>query len=157
MTLPARSVTWEALAHSHAPKGSDWFWVLGIISLSASVASFFFGNFLLAILIILSGAIFALIANREPQIVAYAVTSRGLRVGDTLYPYSTLEAYYINDEDPERGPQLLARSERMFMHLIVIPLPEDYVDEVEHILAERLPEEYIEEPFATKVLEIFGF
>lgn len=157
MALPARSVTWEAPAHNHTEKGSDWFWALGIIAASATAVCLFFGNILFGILIILAAATLALVANREPEIVAYAVTSRGLRVGDTLYPYSTLEAYYIDDEDEERGPQLLARSEKMFMHLVIMPLPEEYVDDIEDILAERLPEEHIEEPFAAKVMEVFGF
>lgn len=157
MALPARSITWEAPAHHHTKKGSDWFWALGIIAFSASAASFFFGNFLLGILIVLAAATLALVANREPDTIAYAVTTRGLRVGDSLYPYSTLEAYYIDDEDEEDVPKLLARSEKMFMHLIVMPLPEDYIEDIESILEEKLPEEHIEEPFATKMLEIFGY
>lgn len=156
MTPSSRAVTWEAPAHHHIEKGSDWFWALAIIAVSAGTAAFFFGNFLLAIVIFLASGIMGIIANREPEIVAYAVTTRGLRVEDTLYPYSTLEAYYI-DEDHPLGPQLLARSEKLFMHLIIMPIPEEYVDDVEDILEEKLPSELIEEPLATKILEIFGF
>lgn len=156
MTLPARSVTWEAPEHHHIEKGNDWFWALWIAALSAATAAFFFGNFLLAILLIIAAAVMALIANKEPDIVEFAVTTRGLRVGDKLYPYSTLDAFYI-DEDSPRGPELLARSKRLFMFMIVMPLPPEYLEDIEDILETRLPEEHMEEPFATKLLEIFGF
>ncbi|MDC1205497.1 hypothetical protein N8083_01465 [Candidatus Pacebacteria bacterium] len=156
MALPARSITWEAPAHQHIEKTSDWFWALGIIAISAGTAAFFFNNFLLAILILIAAAIMALLANREPEVVAYAITSRGLRVGDRLYPYSTLEAFYI-DEDHEAGPQLFARSKKLFMHLIIMPLPHEHIEDVEDILESKLPEEHIEEPLATKIFEIFGF
>lgn len=156
MVMPARVVAWEAPAHHHIEKSSDWFWALGIITVSASAAAFFFGNFLFAILIIIAACIMALLANREPQTVSYAVTPRGLRVGDRLYPYSTLEAFYI-DEDHEDGPQLLARSQKLFMHLIIMPIPDEHVEDIEDILENRLPEEEIEEPLGTKILEIFGF
>lgn len=156
MALLARSITWEAPAHQHFEKTGDWFWALGIVVLSAGIAAFFFGNFLLAILILVAGGIMALLANREPEMVAYAVTSRGLRVGDRLYPYSTLEAFYI-DEDHEHGPQLFARSKKLFMHLITMPIPEENIEDIEDILETKLPEEEIEEPIATKILEIFGF
>ncbi len=156
MADQARSITWEAPEHHHIEKGGDWFWALWIVSLSAAVAAVFFGNALLGILLVIAAAVMALVANKEPEIIQFAVTSRGLRVGGTLYPYSTLDAFYI-DEDSPRGPELLARSKRLFMHMIVMPLPEDYIDDIEDILELRLPEEHMEEPFATKLMEIVGF
>jgi len=156
MVLPVRSITWEAPAHNHTEKGSDWFWALGIIAVSSGAAALFFGNFLLTILILIAAAIVALIANREPDVVEYAVTTRGLRVGEALYPYSTLEAFYINEDDVN-GPQLLARSEKVFMHLIIMPIPEEHIEDIEDILETRLPEEFMEEPLANKILEMLGF
>ena len=156
MAEVTRSVTWEAPEHHHFEKSSDWFWALWIIAAAAAITAFFFGNLLFSLLILLSASAVALLANREPEIVPFAVTSRGLRVNDTLYPYSTLEAFYI-DEDNPMGPQLLAKSQRLFMPLIVMPLPPDYIDDIEDILETKLPEEEMEEPLATKLLEFFGF
>lgn len=156
MASPARAVTWEAPEHNHTEKSSDWFWALGIIALSGSVAAFFFGNFLFALLILVGASVVALIANKEPEIIPHAVTTRGLRIGEKLYPYSTLEAYYI-DEDAPGGPELLARSEKMFMHMIVMPIPEEHIDDIEEIIESRLPEEFLEEPLLTKILEFLGF
>ena len=65
-------------------------------------------------------------------------------------------SYYIDDDDP-KGPQLLVKGERLIMPLIVIPLPEEEVDEIEDLIAMKLPEEHLEEPFFAKVLEFFGF
>ena len=151
-----KSITWEAYEHHHIERGSDWFWVLGIITIATSVATIILGNVLFGILIFVAGLVTALHALQKPQIIPYAVTQRGLRVNNVLYPYSTLEAFYIDEENPH-GPQLLVRSERLFMPLIILPLPEEYIDEVEDIISARLPEEHIEEPFAIKLLEFFGF
>lgn len=151
-----KSVSWEAYEHHHTEKGSDWFWVLGIVTLSVTVAAILLGNVLFGILIFVAGLVTALHANREPKIIEYAVTSRGVRVGDTIYPYSTLEVFFIDEEDP-LGPLLLIQSQKMFMPLILMPLPEEYVDEIEELIASRLPEEFIEEPLANKILEFFGF
>ena len=147
-------VTWEAPEHHHVEKGSDWFWVLGIVAGCASVAVLLFGNFLFALVILLGACAMALVA--APAVLPFAVTTRGVRVGETLYPYSTLEAYCI-DEQGSMGPQLLVRSRRLFMPLIILPLPEEYVDDVEFLLRDRLPEDDIEEPLANKLLELFGF
>lgn len=156
MAETIRAVTWEAPEHHHVEKNGDWFWILGIITMVAAVASFFFGNFLFAILILIAGTTVGFIANQEPKTIPFAVSTRGLRMGNTLYPYSTLECFYL-DEDHPMGPQLLARSTKLFMPLIIMPVPPEYLEEIETILETRLPEEHLEEPLANKLLEIFGF
>ncbi len=151
-----KEVTWKALEHSHGPQEANWLWALGILTVSATGAALLLGNSLFAFVILISGIVMGIIAVREPNTVPFAVSQRGLRIEDKLYPYSTLECFYIDEENPW-GPQLLARSEKMFMPLIVMPLPEEYVDEIEDIIASRLPEEYLEIPFFQQLLDFFGF
>jgi len=97
-----------------------------------------------------------IVARQEPDIIPHAVTNRGLRVGETLHPYSTLKCFYI-DEDHRRGPHLLALSHKTFMPLIIVPIPGEYIEEIEIILEPRLPEEHLEEPFSDRLLELVGF
>jgi hypothetical protein len=155
MPEEVRGIAWEAYEHHHVEKKSDWYWVGGIIIASVSIASFFLGNPLFGILLIIGGSVIMILASRPPKIIQLAVTQRGLRLDDTLYPYTTLEAYFI-DEENSVGPQLLVRSEKMFMPLLILPLPEEYVDDIEHIISQRLPEEHLEEPLARKILEFLG-
>ncbi len=151
-----QSVTWEAPEHYYVEKKNDWYWALGILTVTAAFASIFLGNPLLGILIIIAGAITALLSSRVPNIIPFAVTTRGIRINDTLYPYGTLESYCIDTEN-SYASVLLIKSERMFMPLIVVPLPEEYIEEVESIIETRLPQEHLEEPFAQKMLEFLGF
>lgn len=156
MPQEPRGVIWEAYEHHHDKKPSEWFLILGIMTLSLTIASVLLGNTLFGIVIIVGGALVALVATREPKIISYAVTQRGLRIDDSLYPYTALECFCI-DEESNFGPQLLVKSEKMFMPLLILPLPEDAQHEIEQIVAERLPEQHLEEPFAHKVLEFFRF
>lgn len=151
-----RSITWEAPQHHHVEKGNDWFFALAIIILALVIAAVLFDSVLFALLIGLSGGALAVSAAKRPAIIPYAITVRGIRIEDRLYPFSTLDSYHIDEEDP-RGPQLLVKSEKRLMPLIVIPLPPDHVDEIEDILKEKLEEEELMEPFLVKVLELFGF
>ena len=156
MEQVARSVTWEAPEHRYREKGGDWFFALLIITIALVIAAIFFGNFLFAILCGLGGATMALAASRKPEIVVFEVSVRGVRVGDQLYPFTTLRSWHIDEEHPW-GPQLLVMSQKYFMPLLVLPIPEEYIDDIEDIIAERLPEEFIEESFFTKLLEFAGF
>lgn len=156
MNPELQSITWDAPEHYHVEKKSDWFWALGILAFTSAFASIFLGNFLFGILIIVAAGSMALLANREPAIIPFAVTTRGVRVNELLYPYSTLESYHIDTENSQE-PILIVKSKQMFMSLIIIPIPEEYIDDVESIIEQRLVNEDLEEPFAHKIMEFFGF
>lgn len=156
MAEVVKAVTWEAPEHHHIENGSDWFWALGIIALCGAVAAFFFGNFLFALVILLGAGAIALRSVKPPKIVPFMVGNRGIRVGERLFPYSALEAYRI-DEDDAGGPSLLIRAKQMHLPLIVMPIPEEYVDDIEDLLREKLAEEDLQEPLGHKILEILGF
>lgn len=156
MNEEARSVTWQAPEHRHIEKTSDWYWVVGIIAVSASVASIMFGNVLFGVVILLAAATMILMSHRHPKLVSYEVSVRGIRVGTTLYLYPSLEAFCIDEDAPE-GPQLIVKSQHLLVPLMVIPLPDEYLDDIDSLLSERLPEVHLEEPFSHRLLEYFGF
>jgi len=156
MEPAARSITWEAPQHYHLEKSGDWFFALLIITIALVVAAIFFGNFLFALLCGVAGATMAIAATQPPRIIPYAVTVRGVRIDEHLYPYTTLRSYHL-DEDDFRGPQLLVMSQKHFMPLLILPIPEEFIDDIEEILTGRLAEEFIEEPFFNKLLEFLGF
>lgn len=156
MEQVARSVTWTAPEHHHIEKGGDWFFALLIITIAVVIATIFLGNFLFAVLCGVAGGVLAIAASKRPRVIPFAVTVRGIKIDQDLYPFTTLRSWHIDEENP-RGPQLLVMSQKYFMPLLILPIPEEYVDDIEDIVAERLKEEYIEESFFNKFLEFLGF
>jgi hypothetical protein len=151
-----RSITWEAPEHHHVEKGNDWFFALVIIVIAIVIVAILFNNVLLALLLGLAGGALFVSASKRPSIIPFAVTVRGVKIDDRLYPFSTLDSYRIDEEDP-RGPQLLLKSEKKMMPLMVMPIPIDHIDDIDSILQERLIEEDLEEPLFIKIMELFGF
>jgi hypothetical protein len=152
----ARAITWEAPEHHYNEKNGDWFLVLAILIVALSAAAVLFGNTLFALLIGVAGGALAVSAAKKPSVIPFAITVRGVRVDENLYPYTTLKAYHIDEDDPN-GPQLLILSKKRFMPLIVLPLPAQYIDDVEDIMRDKLEEKFLEEPLFMKLLEKFGF
>ncbi|MCA9362486.1 hypothetical protein KC906_03850 [Candidatus Kaiserbacteria bacterium] len=156
MESSPRSVTWEAPEHHHVEKGNDWFFALAIIIVALVIVAILLSDTLSALLIGLAGTALAISAAKRPSIISFAVTVRGVKVDDDIYPFATLKSYAIDEESPT-GPQLLIKSARKIMPLIVIPIPAEHIDEIESILKEKLAEEDLEEPLFMKILELFGF
>lgn len=149
-----QSITWEAPEHNHAPKRADWYIALALITGAFAFAALLLGNLLLALLSFVAGGTVGLVAAKPPRIIPYAVTTRGVRIDDELYPYSTLESFAIEEEDAQ--PKLLLKSEKLLMPLLVLPLPAEKVEAVEELVAARLPEDDLTEPFYMPILERLG-
>lgn len=151
-----RAVSWEAPEFHYTEKKADWYFAVGIVVAGCIAAALLLGNTLFALLALVAGIALAVAAGKRPAVVPFAVTVRGVRIGDRLYPFGQLTAYHIDEEDPQ-GPQMLLLAKRKFMPILSMPLPVQYLDDIEDIMKGKLPERVIEESFLLKVLEYFGF
>ena len=150
------SIQWEAPEHTHIEKTGDWSWVLSIIALAGSVASMIAGNVLFGIVVLLAAGTMHLAGHRKPRLIEFEVSGRGIRIENTLYPYATLDSYFL-DETTLINPQLLVKSKKLFMPLLIIPVPIEYITDIEDVVGSRLPEEHLEEPFSHRLMEFIGF
>ena len=148
-------LTWTAPEYVYRHKNPDWYWILGIVTLTAAIVSLLLGDILFSFVILLSGFVLALYGARPPRTLTYTLTEKGIIADATLYPYSTLESYWIDDTViPSR---LLVQSRKIAMPLIVIPIEEVHDDDVSGILTEYLHEVEHQESLSQKIFEYFGF
>ena len=148
-------ISWDAPEHIHTEKNNDWYWSVGIITITAAALAFIFGNVIFGIFILV--AAFALIvhASKKPKIIHYEINDRGLVIDSTLYPFLTLESFWINaNEDPSK---LLVKSHKTFMPYIAIYIEEVDPEQVRDILLNYIAETEHQEPISQKILERFGF
>jgi hypothetical protein len=149
------SLKWSAPEYHHYERSTDWFWAVGIIAVSIAILSFFFNNALFGILILLSAGILIFYVLRAPDEVQYEINQRGVMVNNDLYPYLTLEAFWLETRAGE--PKIILKSKKAIQPFIIIPVHEDSVDEINTLLRGNLTEKELAEPAAHKVLEYLGF
>ena len=150
------TISWQGYEYDHHEKSSDWFWALGIIALSSAVTAVIFKNILFALLIIIGAFVVALFAARRPHMVHFEINKRGVGIDDRLYPFKTLESFWI-EEDEHEHHVLILKSQRVVMPYIVIPLHDEHMEDARNILLTKLTEEELREPVSHKILEFFGF
>jgi len=150
-------ISWQGYEYTHHEKSSDWFWALGIVALSSAVTAIIFKNILFALLILIGAFTVALFAAKKPHLIHFEVTRRGVSIDDVLYPFTTLESFWI-DEDEHGHLSLILKSQRVVMPYIIIPLSEAIeFEDIRNVLLEKLDEEELNEPISHKILEFFGF
>jgi hypothetical protein len=146
---------WSAYEHEHLERGSDWFWALGIIAVSAALTSILLGNVLFALLIVVAAATIGLIANHPPQLHEFELTDKGIRTGVTTHPYENIISFWVDEEPHE--PVLLIDTIAFMAPNLVIPLGDTDPDAVREFLSQYVQEVPMKEPLAHKVMEFFGF
>jgi hypothetical protein len=97
-------------------------------------------------------------AHREPRIINFELTPRGVVADHILYPYTTLDSFSIGEQHlKKRDPQIVVRSNKRFMPHIHIPVEEIDIEVVRTFLLQYLEETEYDESLLEKFLEHFGF
>ena len=150
------ALSWNAPEYEDLRRSSDWFWSLWIISTALSITSIIFKNVLLGILILLISFAVTLFGHRKPRIIKFKIDQKGVYVEDTLYPYSTLESFWIDDIVGPRS-KLILKSQKKLLSYIVVPIEDRTQDEIRYILSGFLHEIEHHESLFVKLIEYFGF
>lgn len=147
---------WETLEHIYYEKSNDWYASVILIAGSLIALEFLMNNFLLITLTFVATVTFILLAARKPELMHVSITPSGIRAGNLLYTYTSLNGYSIIEYAHET--RLLVESNRHIMPLIVIPIPDDIdLDELRQTLNEFLPEKELHESVPHLLLERLGF
>ena len=149
-------ISWKALEYKIKEKTADWYWAVILISLAMVVASFLIHNALFAILIIISTAILMSFSMTAPKTISISINQKGLIVGKEMYPFATLDAFWVESADSE-DQKILLKSKKLIMPLIAIPLEEHRHLDVREFLLSYLPEVEMHEPLSQKIMEKLGF
>lgn len=156
MPRPSFRTEWDAHEYEHKERSSDWFWAVGILSISVAVAAVIAGNIILGVLVLVAAFALSIFVGRPPRDIHVAIDEKGIRRGGVLYPYSTLESFWLDTEHPHK--KIILKSEKVLMPLIVVPLGDEVdVDGLHENLSSVLKEEFHSLPFVERILERLGF
>lgn len=154
-------LSWSALEYEEKERSKDWFWALGIIVATSSIASIIFGNYFFAALLLLSGVLLGFFAIKKPDTVTYELNTWGLKIRNRLYPYENIKSFWVQlDTSGETNlrPMLFIHSERAFMPILSIPIDETLAVDIHSILLNRdVAEVEMKEHPSEKIMEVLGF
>jgi len=137
--------SWFAPEYNTYPHQRHWYTMLGILIFFSSLIAFWFGNFLFAIFLILSGLIIAGLSLRDPREIEIIVTEHEIFFGTRAYHYNEFKSFWLNED--EEGTKKLFLASADTEEVTLIPVDES-VDpfELNDFLETKLPEEPIAEP-----------
>jgi hypothetical protein len=148
-------LSWQTTEYLHKQKTNDWYWIVGIITVSIAILAIILNDLIFGILIIVCSFTLALFASKKPAMIDVVIDDKGITVGSINYPYKNLESFWI--ETREVNPKIMIKSKKLFMHLIVVFIQNVEPETVHQALIKHLPEEELTEPLLEKILVYLGF
>jgi len=145
---------WSAYEHEHVERGSDWYWALGIVAVSAALTSILFDDFLFAVLILLAAVVLVLLSRTPPESTTFEISERGIRVGASLHRFDEVISFWVEDESGK--PHLLVDTTKFMAPNLIIPIEHIDPNLVRAYLKEHAEEVPMKEPVSHKILEFFG-
>jgi hypothetical protein len=148
-------ISWNAPAHFYVDKRPDWYWAVGIITLAIAAVCLIFGQIITGIFVVVAAVALVLHASKPPRHIYCKVNDRGIVIDGVLYPFLTLESFWIpHDIVP---PKIIIKSHKTFMPFIVIFIEEVDPEQVREIMLKYIAETEHREPFLKHLLEGLGF
>lgn len=150
------TIEWEAPEHEHKERSGDWFWSVGILSVSVAITAAILDNFIFGLVVLIGAFALCLFVNREPDSIRVIVSEKGIAKNNIYYPYHTLQSFWIDVEHPHK--KMILRSQKPLMPFIVIPIGDSVdIEKLHETLSLLLPEEYHKLPLVEQLLEYLGF
>ncbi len=151
-----RALRWQAPEYTHYEKTADWYWSVGVIMLALLVSSYYLESILFAFLILISGSTMLLYGARRPNMVTFEISGAGIRIGDRLFHYETLQSFWIFYR-VGGIKELSIHSGQTLVPLVKIPLGDQDPAELRELLLEFIPEVAQEESFVEVLARLLKF
>jgi hypothetical protein len=148
-------LNWETQEYHYTEKTADWYWIVGIVTITIAIIAIILNNIVFAILILVASFTLTLFASKPPKIMEVEINNLGVNIGRTHYPYGNLESFWV--ETREHVPKVLFKSKKLLMPYIVVFIEDVEPGDVRLFLLNHLAEEEHVEPFLEKLLIYLGF
>jgi hypothetical protein len=114
-----QGLSWQINTHEHKERSADWYWALGLLSLAGAGLSIFFGNVLLAVILLLGGGSLGFLVARGPREHQVTLNQKGITLDGTLYSFKNIGSFWV-EEGPT--PRLLVSTSGILHPQLVVPL-----------------------------------
>lgn len=148
-------IIWFAPEFVYRDKSTDWYWIMGIGIVTLVVIAFLLQSILFGLFSLVAGGAVMLYGSKKPDTATFEVNERGVQTKDMLYPYPTLDFFWIDEEG--EATLLIIEAKKTTAQHIILPVQGVSSNELRDFLLDHLREEHIERPWSEQLMERLGF
>ncbi len=150
-----QDISWTTPQYIYREKTVDWYWIVGIVTISIVLICIIFQNLILAILIFISAFLLTILGSRKPKNIQIVIHAKGIRADNVEHPYKEYYSYWVQLDDPY--PRIILKPKKVLSTYITFLIPREKSDSIQKALGRFLKEERHEESLLEKIFIYFGF
>ncbi len=148
-------IQWDAPEFIYHKKSVDWYWAIIISTLSVTIASFIFKNYLFSFLVLIAGVSMVYFGMKKPETIHFSIKDDGIRAKNIFFPFESILNYDIHQNEKES--KIIILTNRAFLPIITLPAHPEILVQIDTILSEHIEHVELREPGIYKLLDKFGF
>ena len=148
-------LSWTTQEYLHREKTADWYWIVGIVTVSIALIAIILNNVIFAILVIVSSATLSLFASKRPEQITVDIDSAGITSGIHKYPYKDIDSFWVETRDHHL--RIILKLKKSFSPLVVIFIEKIEPEKIQSYLSQYITEEERSEPLLEKIFIYLGF
>jgi hypothetical protein len=133
-------LSWQAPEYESYERDKKWYTVMTLALMAIIAYALFTNSPIMAITFILIGIIEYIYISREPEILNFAITEKGIVVEKEIYEFESLKSFWIF-RDETWFESLSLKTKNNLMPYLHIPLAQMDPEEVQRVIAPFLREE----------------
>lgn len=160
-TIPSTSrsgkvlAQWETLEHAPAEHGQKTYTIVIAVFIAIVAYALYTNSPLMAIVFILIGMVGYLSLNRPEEPTRYTITDKGVTVGREFYPFEDISSFFILEDHPDFPKHLIIQTDGWLVSHVHIPLAEQRVEAIRHLLISVVPEKKYEPGLIDTIEKMF--
>jgi uncharacterized membrane protein len=131
--------SWQAPQFEVYEKSGRWYLIAVIFILAMVAYALFTNGPIMAITFILIGIVGYIYSQKKPDIVNFAITSKGLLADKELYLYENINSFWIFYE-PEHTKVISLHTKASMFPFVHIPIKDEDPVKLRELLIENIPE-----------------
>lgn len=152
--LPEALFSWQAPEFETFEREKRWYLWVALILLAIIGYATYTNSPIMAITFILIGVVGYVYLNKEPRILDFQITAKGIMAGKDLYDFESIDSFWIFENSTRLDILSLHIKNRLtpFVH---IPFYEENSPQIRSLLLEYIPEEKQELTLADSLEKFF--
>lgn len=130
---------WRAPEHELQEKDRNWYLYVSFVLLAIIGYAVYTNSPVMAITFILIGMVGYIFLSKEPQIIDFAVTPKGVVAGKEIYEFENILSFWIFYE-PRQTKIISLRMKHKLLPYVHIPVHQEDPVEIRSLLLEYIPE-----------------
>jgi len=141
-------IAWKAPERLHKTRGKEFYTTVGAFVFLLSIITLFFKEILAMITIWAFAFISIAMSKTQPEIIDYAITTRGLKIGKNKFRWNELARFWLEEK---LGKLILyIDTFRPFPGRLAVILEPTDKDKIKAILVKKIPYDKPEDTFVDK-------